>query len=150
MEMVQHISGYVEATDLLTLRLTCKKLRDAALDAFAREYLEDLTCFAIDPDRLARVKNITSSSQLAAKVRTLTLTNDPFEEDYAYKMNERKQHRYGNREYPQRSGREIYPRLQQISFSTLNLALLMHILQKVHPQPCALFILLNRCYYYNK
>ena len=69
MELLQQVSRFVNGTELITLRLTCKELSSAAFDAFAEEYLDELACFFPDPARLARLWNICSSPHLASKVR---------------------------------------------------------------------------------
>ncbi|KAK3697807.1 hypothetical protein LTR37_017272 [Vermiconidia calcicola] len=79
MELLQQVSRFLNRTDLITLRLACKELSSAAFDAFAEEYLDELTCFFPNPARLSRLWNICSSSHLVSKVRQVTLTLDPWE-----------------------------------------------------------------------
>ena len=77
MEMLQHIISLTDYTDLISLRLTCKKLEAASFDAFSAEYLHELTCFVMDRDQIKRAITIISSHRLGYKVRSLEMTWDP-------------------------------------------------------------------------
>ncbi|KAK4623534.1 hypothetical protein CLAFUW4_06278 [Fulvia fulva] len=65
--------------DVLNIRLTCKAFQAAASRAFNREYIESLTCFILNPSRLLRIKNMTSTPHLAEHIRSLRLTFASFE-----------------------------------------------------------------------
>ena len=78
-EMLQRVASFVDRTQLLTLRLTCKELAAAAFDAFADEYISKLACLVTDPARVRRLMHITECQHLALKIETVKLTSDPWE-----------------------------------------------------------------------
>ena len=87
MELLTMIARVTDVhTDILSLRLTCQTLAAAAADAFAEEYIEDLSCFMLDTARLSRVKNITSTPHLVNKIRNLEFTCRVFEQRLIHKM----------------------------------------------------------------
>lgn len=49
-EVLQLVACY--SVDLTILRLVCKAFDAAYLDAFGRQYLADMLCFLLDPQRL--------------------------------------------------------------------------------------------------
>lgn len=77
-EILQHI-GDIGRLEAATLRLVCKAFDAAYLDKFCGDYLSDIHCFVLDPERLQKLKNITSKSYLARRMPRVTLTLDPLE-----------------------------------------------------------------------
>ena len=72
-EMLQSVCSFVDASDLPTLRLTCKTLEAAAFDLFATEYLSNLTCYFMQSVRLTRLENILRTPHLVRKVKDVKL-----------------------------------------------------------------------------
>jgi anti-anti-sigma regulatory factor len=80
-EILDHITGYLNDEVLPTLRLTCRTLHGATLDRFCDVYIAHLGCWIISKGRWERLHNLlsASSSPLSDKVRTITLTLDELE-----------------------------------------------------------------------
>lgn len=67
------------AVDLAVLRLVCKDFNAAFLDAYGKEFVRDLQCFALDIRRIQRLKSITSRPHLAKRIHSVTITFDVLE-----------------------------------------------------------------------
>ncbi|CAK3879144.1 hypothetical protein B0A55_13052 [Lecanosticta acicola] len=78
-EMLQLICSFATPHDLLNIRLASRDLEAAALDAFGREYLDQVACFLLEPARLQRVNDILSTKHLAHRVSGVLLTFKAFE-----------------------------------------------------------------------
>ncbi|KAK4622092.1 hypothetical protein CLAFUW4_06609 [Fulvia fulva] len=77
-EILQQI-GNIGRLETASLRLVCKAFDAAYLDQFCRDYLSDIHCFLLDPERLRKLKDITSKPYLAKRMPRVTLTLDPLE-----------------------------------------------------------------------
>ena len=64
---------------IVALRQMCKALEAATSDVFAALYLEQLTCYMMDPARLQRLEHILACPHLAKRVQQLTLCLSPWE-----------------------------------------------------------------------
>ncbi|KAK5131657.1 hypothetical protein LTR08_000784 [Meristemomyces frigidus] len=84
MELLAHVTSYINSTDLPPLRMTCRALEAAVFDAFATEYLHCLRCLVTDPARVQRILTIISVPRLARKVRRVSLTMHVFERRRAH------------------------------------------------------------------
>ncbi|KAK5723536.1 hypothetical protein LTR15_005234 [Elasticomyces elasticus] len=79
-EMIQHIFSSVSTYDLPTLRLVSRHIAAQSLRLFARDYLDTVHCYFMDPVRLQRVYNIISAPSLRDSVRHVVLTMNPYED----------------------------------------------------------------------
>ncbi|EME42965.1 hypothetical protein DOTSEDRAFT_35325 [Dothistroma septosporum NZE10] len=77
-ELLQ-LLGDLGRLETASLRMVCKVFDAAYLNAFCRDYLSDIHCFLLDPERLAKLKSITSKPYLARRMPRVTLTLDPLE-----------------------------------------------------------------------
>lgn len=78
-EMLAHIGSFVTDETLVTLRLVNKAIESAVFDRFCQVYYSELSCCILDPSRLQRLKRITSTPHLLAKIRSIQLTLDALE-----------------------------------------------------------------------
>ncbi|KAK4501791.1 hypothetical protein PRZ48_007600 [Zasmidium cellare] len=76
-EVLQLVGDY--PLDLTVLRLVCKAFNAAFLDAFGQEYLRNLQSFALDAQRIQRLKSITSQPHLVRRIENVTITFDVLE-----------------------------------------------------------------------
>lgn len=78
LELLQHISDFLEECDLVALRLSCRALERATFDAFTTHYFRQIKCFFLDLARTARFLGVCSTRQLARKIRKVYLSLDPY------------------------------------------------------------------------
>lgn len=78
MELLDMIAGFAE-DNILNLRLTCRELRDASMDTFAKIHLQHIEGFVLNAMRMLRLLRIASTPHLARKIEWLTLGTSPFE-----------------------------------------------------------------------
>lgn len=81
-ELLQRIAGLTETNDILNLRSTCKLIEKKTFDVFAETYLAHRECFVLNMVSLRNLEALVSQPFLSSRMRTLTLTLNPYSPDW--------------------------------------------------------------------
>lgn len=76
-ELLQHIAGFADPSDLLALRTTSRVIERKVFDSFTTAYISSRVCLVLEPARLYNLESIVSSSTLAKHLDSLVLTLGP-------------------------------------------------------------------------